>query len=65
MNNPQIHHIHQRNTLRTIRKYTTPTNEIRNEHPANTPHSPTKHTTNNPQIHNSHQRNSQRTIRQA
>ncbi|WP_314286128.1 hypothetical protein [Prevotella pallens] len=33
MNNPQIHHIHQRNTQRTIRKYTTPTNETRNEHP--------------------------------
>ena len=32
-NNPQIHHIHQRNTQRTIRKYTTPTNETRNEHP--------------------------------
>ena len=32
-NNPQIHHIHQRNSQRTIRKYTTPTNETRNEHP--------------------------------
>ena len=33
MNNPQIHHFHQRNTQQTIRKYTTPTNETRNEHP--------------------------------
>ena len=30
-NNPQIHHSHQRNTQQTIRKYTTFTNEIRNE----------------------------------
>ena len=47
-NNPQIHHIHQRNTQRTIRKYTTPTNEIHNKQSANTPHSPTKYATNNP-----------------
>ncbi|WP_449304771.1 hypothetical protein [Prevotella pallens] len=34
--------------MRTLRKYTTFTNETRNEQSANTPHSPTKHATNNP-----------------
>ena len=47
-NNPQIHHIHQRNTQRTIRKYTTPTNETRNEQSANTQLPPTKLATNTP-----------------
>ena len=38
----------QRNTLRTLRKYTTFTNETHCKHSANTQLPPTKHATNNP-----------------